>query len=624
MLSLKDRSVFLSELRPPDGYVLDKALATTFTLDLLSLLMAPLSMVLFEAENPGEALRDPTAILEALRRVAGRMVVFCQQGRIAVPATSSLLFSYLEPSVIEVRPAQDTAVFHPKVWLLRFVAADGSVAYRFLCLSRNLTFDRSWDTVLCMEGPVLNRRNGISRNRPLADFVRSLPGLAVRDVSDATRGIVELVADEVSRVRFDTPPEFDEDYSFVPVGIPGYRRPPSLTEGRRFLVLSPFLSEDTLKALAARGERNVLISRAESLDGIPDDLLRDIASRTTVYAMDDRAQRPEETDSDREPDSMASPGNDLSGLHAKLYIAEDGWDARLLTGSANATRSAMGGGNVEFMAQLSGRRSAMGIDKFLGDKLDRNSFVNLLVPYSRKSDQTKDDAVRRALESVLDAGRRALATAALRLNVTAAGLDLFSMRMTASEPLDLRSSAIHGDCFPIAVGDGAAQSLSPLAEGKPIVFPNCSIASLTGFIAFRLKASIEGQTMETAFVLSLPVHGMPEGREQRILEAIVSDSGRFFRYLLFLMADGEEVQVYGQWLAGGGGSSIGSGQQSAPDTPLLEELVRTFSRHPERLERIAKLVDDLRKSEQGRSALPAGFESLWDAITAARVRGASK
>ena len=74
---------------------------------------------------------------------------------------------------------------------------------------------------------MLNRRNGIARNRPLADFVRSLPGLAVRGVGAGAQSIVDLIADEVSRVRFEVPPEFEADYSFIPVGIPGYRRPPS-------------------------------------------------------------------------------------------------------------------------------------------------------------------------------------------------------------------------------------------------------------------------------------------------------------------------------------------------------------------------------------------------------------
>ena len=40
-------------------------------------------------------------MIEALRRVAGRLVIFCQKGRITVPRTATLLYSYLEPVVVE-------------------------------------------------------------------------------------------------------------------------------------------------------------------------------------------------------------------------------------------------------------------------------------------------------------------------------------------------------------------------------------------------------------------------------------------------------------------------------------------------------------------------------------------
>ena len=56
--------------------------------------------------------------------------------------------------------------------------------------------------------------------------------------------------------------------------------------------------------------------------------------------MDSAAEKPESEFQEWE--------NDFSGLHAKLYILEEGWDARLWTGSANATNAAFSGANVEF------------------------------------------------------------------------------------------------------------------------------------------------------------------------------------------------------------------------------------------------------------------------------------
>ena len=52
--------------------------------------------------------------------------------------------------------------------------------------------------------------------------------------------------------------------------------------------------------------------------------------------------------------------------------------------------------------------------------------------------------------------------------------------------------------------------------------------------------------------------------------------------------------------------------------PLLEELVRALSRSPEKIDRIERLVERLRRTEAGRAVLPNGFDSLWDKILQAR------
>lgn len=56
MLDPNTRYTYLAELRPPAGYQLDFALATTYTLDLLTLLMAPLSMIFEETRGSEEVL----------------------------------------------------------------------------------------------------------------------------------------------------------------------------------------------------------------------------------------------------------------------------------------------------------------------------------------------------------------------------------------------------------------------------------------------------------------------------------------------------------------------------------------------------------------------------------------
>ena len=139
-----------------------------------------------EKNREGKLAADPVSLLEALRRSAERFAIFCQAGRIAVPRPDRLLLSYLERSVFQVS-APNGGVFHPKVWVLRLLDEQESVHYRVVCSTRNITFDRSWDTVLTLDGALVERKNAIAANHPLGDFVRALPEMALAKVP-ALRG----------------------------------------------------------------------------------------------------------------------------------------------------------------------------------------------------------------------------------------------------------------------------------------------------------------------------------------------------------------------------------------------------------------------------------------------------
>src|SRR5437879_5795067 len=86
MLEPTSRKLFLDALTPPADHVLDVAIGTTFTLDLQALLCVPIALAFSGWDDPdGEPIRDPIALLEALRRLAERISIFCEAGAIAVP-----------------------------------------------------------------------------------------------------------------------------------------------------------------------------------------------------------------------------------------------------------------------------------------------------------------------------------------------------------------------------------------------------------------------------------------------------------------------------------------------------------------------------------------------------------
>ena len=84
----------------------------------------------------------------------------------------------------------------------------------------------------------------------------------------------------------------------------------------------------------------------------------------------------------------------LRGLHAKVYISQNGWDTTITMGSANATKAALVDGvNVELLVGLTGKTSKVGgIDKIFS----QDGFGKLLEPYQPGQPPAEDEAVRLA------------------------------------------------------------------------------------------------------------------------------------------------------------------------------------------------------------------------------------
>jgi hypothetical protein len=233
MLEPHSRRLLLDSLHAPEGHRLDFAVGTTYTLDLVALLAASVAFAFSDwQDRDGRPTLEPLALLKAVRQYADHVCLFCQAGKIAAPRAYQPLLASLEDSVVEA-VAPRGGSFHPKLWFLRYAADDGSVTYRFLCLSRNMTFDRSWDTMLCLEGLLRDRVNAFGQNHPLGDFVAALPTLAPRGLAPLWQQRVEQLAHELRRVEFEVPAPFT-DYAFWPLGVSEPSNPVDLEqrEGR--------------------------------------------------------------------------------------------------------------------------------------------------------------------------------------------------------------------------------------------------------------------------------------------------------------------------------------------------------------------------------------------------------
>lgn len=607
MLEPKDRKKFLEHLRPPEGFKLDRAIGTTFSLDLISLLIAPLAMVFFESEDKDEVLKDPTALLESLREVKGRLSLYCQAGRIAVPKASNYLLNLLSSAVIEVNSPDPNGVFHPKVWLLRFAGPGKEIIYRLICLSRNMTFDRSWDTMLVLDGAYeRSRTNAFAANYPLADFIAALPKLSRKCGAEAKLD-ARLMADEILKVKFDLPEPF-EAIQFWPIGIENHKKGPQFASSRT-LVVSPFLTESELLPIADDKKKNVLISRLESLDAIAPAVLKRIARRGKIFVMNDGAETQEPSTEDGETHRLG--GEDPAGLHAKLYVVEDGWDAHVFTGSANATHKGLRGTNVEFLVELTGKKSRVGVDSVLGDEKD--DLIALLQPYPIRDEKSGADEDAEKLEKLLDDARRNLAAADWLVRITPEAGEQFRQVLCLSKPRKM-DPAVTLSCWPAMLPDSHETAVDLSHPEECATFSGLSAIAVGGFVAFRLRARTGKRKAEISFVLNLPTEGLPEHRDRDILLHVISDPQRFIRYLLLLLSRDPEA-AFLEHLNKKPKSGSGSGAQDGVSAiPLFEEMLRAASRSPDRLHRIGRVVDELRRAPQGNKVLPAGFERVWNAL----------
>jgi hypothetical protein len=590
---------------------------TSYTLNLMALLTTPLAFTFFNFhDTEGEPTADPIALLEALRRHAERITLFCQAGAIAVPQQNRLL-AYLEKSVVETKAPLDGGIFHPKVWLLRFIAEGEPVRYRLLCLSRNLTFDRAWDTCLALEGAVAGKASA-ARNRPLADFIRKLPQLGVRHLAKERRDLLEKMASELQRVTFEPPAPF-KSIRFHPLGFGKYRRSP-LPDGARYLVLSPHLTIEFLRGLSGRAEVAYLISRHEELARMDEALLPE--DGTFVLSpgadmesqeVDEPAARDGEVQKEAKPKSPPPPpAPELSGLHAKLFLAEKGHHAHLFTGSANATTAGFGR-NVEFLVELVAGKWNCGIENLLGKEDDRvqDSLRSLLEPYTRLEEEP-DESDDRALELELDRFAMAIAGSSWIARVTAlAGSDSFDLSLHGELP-DLPETAKLA-VWPATLPRDSAQAPSR-KDAALALFAGVTFDALTAFWAFEIELTLDDKRAHRRFAVVARLEGAPEDREQRILRSLLTDQKQVLRLLLLLLAS-EDLDA-SQLVA----AASSNGDPSAPwvaawDEPtFLESLLVGLSRSPQRLDHVARLIEDLRQTEEGRALLPPDLEALWDPV----------
>lgn len=602
MLSPDNRRLYTDALRPPTGYRFTQAVATTYSLDLETLLTIPLHLALFSASQPvEELLKDGVGLLESLRRTTARVSVFVQGGRVLRPSRPHTLYGLLEPMVMEVAPPNPAGVFHPKLWLLRFDHPDTSeVLLRLLVLSRNITHDRCWDLALTLEGRPTGRRK--KHNQPLSDLVLRLPDLTTQGVPAPRDKEVVSLAELARNTPWELPEGFEE-VLFHTSGLDG-RSGWFPEESDELAVISPFVTESALEALGESTRKAVtLISRPEELAKISAETL---AWFHRVMVLAEQA----ELEDGEEPEPALSPDLPNRGLHAKAYITRRGWYTHLHVGSANATAPALlSGANVEFMAELIGKRSRVGS---VANILEADDLGSILVDYEPDDEREEPDPQVEAARAALEAARRTLVATGLRLAFQQEEGG-WTARLVPPAPFELEGVDTVTAWMATRKPETGVDARS-LQGGESVQLPAALLPHLTSFVVFQLGSEVVKEPL--AFVLNLATDGMPvQERDAAIVRDVIRNRDGFLRYVMLLLAQAGE----GLWSFGPGRGSWDRariGARGEDSLPLFEQLTRAFCREPERLSAVRRLLEEI-GGDGKEDVVPPEFLALWEVFEGA-------
>jgi hypothetical protein len=116
--------------------------------------------------------------------------------------------------------------------------------------------------------------------------------------------------------------------------------------------------------------------------------------------------------------------------------------------------------------------------------------------------------------------------------------------------------------------------------------------------------------------MNLPLEGAPADRQERVLASLLASQDQLLRYILFLLIAGDETASSSD-LADLLTSGENGDACEQPMPCLLETMLRSLHGGRAQLERVASLLDALRKAPNGSALLSPEFQEIWEPIWAA-------
>lgn len=586
----EDRLNYGQLLVPPVGYSLDLAVGTTYSLDLETLMAVSIALGIQESTD-SSLTNNPFAILKSLQGLSEKMLVFCEAGQIAAmqPEKSPLML-LLDKMIVPVKlremKGKGFPSFHPKTWMLQYSDAEGNRLYRFIVLSRNLTFDRSWDVAVCLDGKDTKKEQETSA--PIVDFLNFLKYNALEGVSMKTekRRILNSLIQDLPYVQFSLDDKRFLDFEIIPLGIgqDNIDDDPLMWDSfHDLLVFSPFLSSDVMRSFDERkmlkDTRRHLITRTSELHKIAGKL-----DTFRVFTMKDTVVEGEEIVSDEETEKIQQ-----QDIHAKMYLMTKGSRSSLYLGSMNASENGLHR-NVEMMLRLSGYRYYLNMDAIESDLFGPdekgNPFeeIDLAEGDVTAPEKEEKDALERALKGICRLKSRA--------EVVQDG-DKYNVAVFFAFP---RGGFPNAEIAP-------ARTVRSQQLAEEVTFEGLSALELTELY----RITVKGETESISRMILIPTE-MPSDRDDMVVRSILKDKRAFVDYLAFIL--GDDYVLSALEMEAAAASDRDAGHRSVDDglPAIYEKMLKTAYTEPDRLKEIRLIMDRISDTE----IIPDEFVRMYE------------
>ena len=509
-----DRLDYTEILRKPaPDFELTAAIACTYSLDLSALLAALLPLG-FEGDAANECRNNPVFALHALKKLLPKLAVFCDGASIKVPdLKQNRLLALLDRAVY---PVKHKTAFHPKFWLLKFSRQD-EVRYRLVVLSKNITFDRSWDMALTLDGvPSAENANGAPLSFMLQMFYKSQWGKSKR------LNILAGLMGEIRQVSFFNDDIKPEDLLFIPFGTDMPVRDEFLLNDKatfhRLLVISPFLAKETACKLFSRGRENsekILVSRKTALGAFSGEDLPQV----NCYCMKD-----EVIDGERSGNLNDAPLHiQQEDIHAKFYLFQQYQSNApyIYLGSANLTQNGTSSKNVELLVRF--KLSRQKIYESICKDLFPQDHNGVFEPYQFTAPVEKSESEK--LHDLLEKSYRELSLGKFSAAATN-DKDKYQIAITFSGKMPKDCSC------QIAPLNGEYQTLA-----SEITFNSQAVENLSDF--YRVRLEKDGEKIERLLVIDTlsQLPGLVESREILLEKSCLKKPEDLLEYLSYMLAE---------------------------------------------------------------------------------------